>query len=107
MVELEILIQGRPYVVITVLDVRSLHVGLVRLLPKFSRLLRTFLRLMRDRLLLLENYYRCFWPRRLVGVRRVIVILSVGEDRRVHWDLIHGQDLLEVFMVGAEVLHHV
>ena len=107
MVELEILIQGRPYVVITVLDVRSLHVGLVRLFPILSRLLRTFLRLMGDRLLLLEDYYRCFWPRRLVGVRRVIVILSVGEDRRVHWDLIHGQYLLEVFMVGAEVLNHV
>ena len=76
----------------------------------FRRLLRTlFPRLMRDRLLLLEDYYRCFWSRRQVGVGEwvIFVILSVGEDRRVHWDVVHGQDLLQVFMLGAKVLHHV
>ena len=73
------------------------------------RLLRTLLRLMRDRLLLLENYYWCFWPRSFVGVgeRRVFVILSVGVDRLVLRDVIHGQDLPQVLVMGAEVLHHV
>ena len=67
------------------------HVGLVRLLPGLSRLLGafprilsddllinggngedlshgTFPRLLSDGLLLLEDYYGCLWPRRLVWV---------------------------------------
>ena len=109
MVELEILIYGRPNVIITVLDVCSWHVRLVRLLPMFRRLLGTFLRLMRDCLLLLKDDYRCFWPRRLVGVGegRVFVILSVGVDWLVLRDVIHGQDLPQVLVMRAEVLHHV
>ena len=64
---------------------------------------------MRDSLLLLEDYYWCFWSRSLVGIGegRVFVILSVGVDRLVLRDVIHGKDLLQVLVMGAEVLHHV
>ena len=89
MVELEILVNSRPNIVIAVLYVCSRHVRLERLLPVLSRLLGAFPRLLSDDLLvhggngedlshgtfprdglllLLEDYNGCLWPCRLVGV---------------------------------------
>ena len=92
MVELEILVNSRPNIVIAVLYVCSRHVRLERLLPVLSRLLGAFPRLLSDDLLvhggngedlshgtfprllsdglllLLEDYDGCLWPRRLVWV---------------------------------------